>query len=268
MQIVRYTPGQFYSIHPDYYEPAFNPDFDFQCGTGGSNRFATVFLYLNDVEEGGFTVFPGGERLTPAEPVPQHALDMFSEGSTEREVLAMCHSKLAIQPKKGRAVLFYSTTPEGELDERSAHGACPVIKGIKYGANTWVWCRQRYEFAMRDRVLQQEWEQEQAGGQQQKQQQQQQEQASQDPIVVYFINDTTEKVELLFEDQVKSTLPPDGDAGWQTFPGQIWWARYKGKLDTIWRFKAAPEHDKSWQSITATKLAAAEEEPDQVKDYL
>lgn len=30
-------------------------------------------------------------------------------------------------------------TPEGELDEYSLHGACPVEEGIKWAANKWIW---------------------------------------------------------------------------------------------------------------------------------
>ena len=45
---------------------------------------------------------------------------------------------------RGDAILFYSQRPDGELDENSLHGACPVLKGMKWGANLWVWNACRY----------------------------------------------------------------------------------------------------------------------------
>lgn len=78
----------------------------------GGNRYATVLTYLADTEEGGETVFPnipapGGENVG------------FSE-------CARYH--LAAKPRRGDAVLFHSIKPNGELEPRSLHSACPVIK--------------------------------------------------------------------------------------------------------------------------------------------
>eukprot|EP00538_Stauroneis_constricta_P002230 CAMPEP_0119554598 /NCGR_PEP_ID=MMETSP1352-20130426/7044_1 /TAXON_ID=265584 /ORGANISM="Stauroneis constricta, Strain CCMP1120" /LENGTH=498 /DNA_ID=CAMNT_0007601213 /DNA_START=108 /DNA_END=1604 /DNA_ORIENTATION=- len=143
LQIVRYTPGQFYNSHPDYFDKIKGDDFDFNPYSGGSNRFATVFMYLNDVEEGGCTVFPKVDIANPTEP-PQYALDMFNKESREHYLTKECHKKLALPPQKGTAALFYSITPDGKIDRMSLHGACPVIKGMKWGANIWIWNRQRY----------------------------------------------------------------------------------------------------------------------------
>ncbi len=75
-------------------------------------RIYTCFIYLNDVEEGGFTVFDAG---------------------------------VSVKPKKGRAVLWPSVLNEfpHRQDSRTHHEAKPVLKGEKYAANFWV---HQYDF--------------------------------------------------------------------------------------------------------------------------
>ena len=57
---------------------------------------------------------------------------------------------LAVRPKRGGALLFYSQEGDGALDWNSRHGGCPVWDTrhpdseevnpvVKYGANVWVW---------------------------------------------------------------------------------------------------------------------------------
>jgi hypothetical protein len=49
-----------------------------------------------------------------------------------------CASRfLAVKPNKGDAILFHSMKPNGELEERSMHGACPVISGEKWSMTKW-----------------------------------------------------------------------------------------------------------------------------------
>ena len=69
-------------------------------------RFATLLLYLNEGMIGGATSFP---RWVNAE--------------TFRELRAV--------PEVGKAVLFYSQLPDGNLDDFSQHAAQPVIEGEK-----------------------------------------------------------------------------------------------------------------------------------------
>jgi prolyl 4-hydroxylase len=100
LQLLRYEEGQFYGTHNDY-----NPhEREYIQGV----RILTFFLYLNDVEEGGGTNFPG--------------LD------------------LTVESKRGRALIWPSVLDENpnEMDPRTNHQALPVIRGRKYGANAWL----------------------------------------------------------------------------------------------------------------------------------
>merc|ERR1719499_628614 len=54
-------------------------------------------------------------------------------------MVADCRSRFSIRPNSARAILFYSQYPNGEADEFSRHGGCPVLKGTKWAANLWVW---------------------------------------------------------------------------------------------------------------------------------
>jgi prolyl 4-hydroxylase len=71
-------------------------------------RILTVYLYLNDVEEGGGTRF----------------IDL----------------DITVQPKKGRALIWPSVLDDDPdvRDARMYHDTLPVEKGIKYGANAWI----------------------------------------------------------------------------------------------------------------------------------
>jgi prolyl 4-hydroxylase len=58
IQILRYQQKQAYIPHHDYFPIKTSSDFNYDSHTGGSNRFATIFLYLSNVTLGGQTVFP------------------------------------------------------------------------------------------------------------------------------------------------------------------------------------------------------------------
>mmetsp|Transcript_6091 Transcript_6091/g.14766 ORF Transcript_6091/g.14766 Transcript_6091/m.14766 type:complete len:507 (-) Transcript_6091:905-2425(-) len=103
LQLLRYDPGQFYTLHHDYIDT----ELERQQGV----RMITVFLYLNDVEAGGGTNFPG--------------LD------------------ITVMPKRGRVLIWphvLDSDPNKE-DERTEHQALPVEAGMKYGANAWYHMR-------------------------------------------------------------------------------------------------------------------------------
>ena len=125
-----YSKAEHYWAHHDYFDPNIYRGF---VTSPGQNRFITVFFYLSDVEEGGETVFP------------------FANGDDRRVMdFADCSRGLKVKPKAGSAIIFYSlladkqqmVCPEDNLgcnlDVRSLHGGCDVIKGEKWAANYWI----------------------------------------------------------------------------------------------------------------------------------
>jgi prolyl 4-hydroxylase len=113
LQVLRYDIGQKYDAHNDYFDPRL-------YGKQANNRAVTIFLYLNDVEAGGFTVFPrAGGRPPPME-------------------YKSCDKGLRVRPRRRDIALFYDQDCAGELDETSLHGGCPVERGVKWGGTLWV----------------------------------------------------------------------------------------------------------------------------------
>ncbi|CAK4691410.1 hypothetical protein AeNC1_007575 [Aphanomyces euteiches] len=148
LQLLRYQQKQAYVPHDDYFEIGSSVDsnWNFNPKTGGSNRFATVFMYLSNVTRGGQTVFPRApmpQGVGHAPPPSEDELSIFAQGSWEQKMTKQCFSKLASYPKKAHAVLFYSQKGNAELDPMAEHGGCPVLEGTKWGANLWVWNKKR-----------------------------------------------------------------------------------------------------------------------------
>jgi prolyl 4-hydroxylase len=104
IQILNYGIGGEYRPHFDYFPPE-------QTGskqplTQGGQRVATLIMYLNDVEEGGATVFPD--------------------------------INFAVSPRKGQAVYFSYFNSQGQVDPTTLHGGAPVLKGEKWIATKWM----------------------------------------------------------------------------------------------------------------------------------
>jgi hypothetical protein len=154
LQVLRYNKTTAYIPHMDWIDdPGKKNVHDFDSAKLGTNRFATVLLYMTNLGEndGGETVFKKGWPVgLPAEERRQRQdvlqelrktgeVDFLKEGSWEENMVADCRSRLAVKPHAGRAVLFYSQHPNGEEDTSSLHGGCPVLQGEKWAANNWVW---------------------------------------------------------------------------------------------------------------------------------
>lgn len=98
LQILRYTPGQQYKAHHDFFSSA--------SKVVNNNRISTLVMYLNDVEEGGETFFP--------------------------------QLNFSVSPKKGMAVYFEYFYNDQTLNELTLHGGAPVIAGEKWVATQWM----------------------------------------------------------------------------------------------------------------------------------
>ena len=89
----------------------------------------------------------------PLPSFPYHlTIDMFPENSWQRKMVADCRTMFTVKPKKAEAILFYSQNPDGTTDKMSIHGGCPVIKGMNWAANLWVWNGPRNGYMVRDEV--------------------------------------------------------------------------------------------------------------------
>lgn len=107
LQLVHYDKKQEYTAHHDFGYSAIDDPHE-------GARFATILFYLNEGMKGGETSFP-------------------------RWVNAESFRELKVVPKAGKAVLFYSQLPDGNMDDFSQHAAKPIIDGEKWLINLWVW---------------------------------------------------------------------------------------------------------------------------------
>jgi len=107
LQLVHYDKTQEYTAHHDFSQPKL-------LTKDQPVRFATLLLYLNDDMQGGETSFP-------------------------RWMNAETNAELKVTPESGKAVLFYSLLPDGNMDDLSQHAAKPVIDGEKWLINLWTW---------------------------------------------------------------------------------------------------------------------------------
>eukprot|EP01067_Filipodium_phascolosomae_P009159 Filipodium_phascolosomae@DN8089_c0_g1_i1.p1 len=87
--VVRYLPGQYFNIHHD-----------------GAFRPWTVLLYLNDVDDGGETLFP--------------------------------YAGVKAHPFKGGAMMWPNVLENGSADLLTLHQGCPLTGGVKYVVNCFV----------------------------------------------------------------------------------------------------------------------------------
>ena len=88
-----------------------------------------MLMYLSDVESGGETVFDAADDLPSRPPADPAGL---------ADCAKKTNASLAVRPRAGDALLFWSLRPDGSLDPASLHGGCPVLKGKKWSATKWL----------------------------------------------------------------------------------------------------------------------------------
>lgn len=120
--MLRYFPGEHYYPHTDF----FNTPIE-KSEANGKQRYATILTYLNDYG----VDYTGGETIMPLLP-PTKAQANWAN------VTECTRGKLAVRPKKGSALMFYSMNENGDELSSSTHGSCDVLTGLKYSAPTWI----------------------------------------------------------------------------------------------------------------------------------
>lgn len=103
-QVLRYAVGQSFDWHVDWVDPA-NPAYAEDLRRRGQ-RIATCLVYLNDDYEGGETAFEAGG--------------------------------LRCRGRRGDALLWANTLPDGSVDRRTRHAGLPPTKGEKRVLSQWL----------------------------------------------------------------------------------------------------------------------------------
>jgi hypothetical protein len=143
MQLVHYNTTQHYLGHHDYahkWESVNSPYVQ-----AGGNRFITVIFYLNDVEEGGYTMFPfanSTNRPQLDENGKERIWVLINGEQVYYGNLGCDGNGLQVPPVKGTALIFYNLLEEHTVDalpdSYTLHAGCDVLKGEKYMANIWI----------------------------------------------------------------------------------------------------------------------------------
>jgi prolyl 4-hydroxylase len=107
LQVLRYGPGGQYPPHFDFKIPSNAANSQSIARSG--QRISTLIIYLNDVAEGGETVFP--------------------------EV------GLSVVPRRGNGLYFEYTNSRMQVDQKSRHAGAPVGAGEKWIATKWMRAR-------------------------------------------------------------------------------------------------------------------------------
>ncbi|XP_021179227.2 transmembrane prolyl 4-hydroxylase [Fundulus heteroclitus] len=145
LQVSRYEHGDFTDAHYD----SSSTHSETTCAhtrlagntsalTEVSCRYLTVLFYLSSVEDGGESTFPVADNRTYDErALVQDGVDLTDTQQTCGK------GNLRMTPTAGTALLWYNHLSDGrgwmgELDEYSLHGDCPVRRGVKWVANSWV----------------------------------------------------------------------------------------------------------------------------------
>jgi prolyl 4-hydroxylase len=104
LQVLRYGPGGHSAPHFDFLLPS-NAANEASLTRSGQ-RMSTLIVYLNDVAEGGATVFP--------------------------------EIGVSVTPRRGHGVYFEYANGRQQLDGKSLHAGAPVVAGEKWAVTKWM----------------------------------------------------------------------------------------------------------------------------------
>ncbi|MDO9586363.1 MAG: 2OG-Fe(II) oxygenase [Brevundimonas sp.] len=103
-QVLHYAVGQSFDWHVDWLDPA-TPAYASDLAARGQ-RIATFLIFLNDDFDGGETAFEAGG--------------------------------LRHRGRKGDALLWANTLPDGSIDQRTRHAGLPPTRGEKWVLSQWL----------------------------------------------------------------------------------------------------------------------------------
>ncbi|KAI2463191.1 hypothetical protein F4781DRAFT_135058 [Annulohypoxylon bovei var. microspora] len=126
-QLVRYTAGQRFNRHRDWYERP-QPVRRGMLGRGKTwNRVASFFAILQDQCEGGETWFPFVNTTLPSK----------ADGEGRQFWKTHEDGGLAFRPVAGNALFWVNLFANGTGDDRTTHAGLPVEGGLKTAMNIW-----------------------------------------------------------------------------------------------------------------------------------
>jgi prolyl 4-hydroxylase len=99
----RYSVGQEFKAHTDYFEPD-GVDWERYCAIPGQRTW-TFMIYLNEVEAGGGTRFNAARKI--------------------------------VQPETGKLLAWNNRRPDGRPNPNTLHHGMKVRKGVKYVITKW-----------------------------------------------------------------------------------------------------------------------------------
>ncbi|KAL1849402.1 hypothetical protein Daus18300_013284 [Diaporthe australafricana] len=140
-QLVRYTAGQKFNEHHDWYE---TPQWAYDGSNRQFNRIASFFAILQDNCTGGETYFPYiGPSARHADSVDGR-IAHESRAWTGSDPILRVHDSggLAFRPIRGNALFWLNLHSDGTGHEGTVHAGLPVGDGLKTAMN--IWPRQFY----------------------------------------------------------------------------------------------------------------------------
>lgn len=143
-QLVRYTAGQKFNIHHDWYD---TPQWAYDGSNRKFNRVASFFAILQDNCTEGETYFPHvGPQPPPASGEGDKEVQRppREPGWARSDPVWREHERggLAFRPIRGNALFWVNLHADGTGHEKTMHAGLPVGEGVKTAMN--IWPRQFY----------------------------------------------------------------------------------------------------------------------------